>query len=726
MHWTLKSKLITGMLAVTMLALIPMAALSANYFAAHLRTQLRQRAHTQTHSLALQIRDYVLMNDRVALQKALDQQKVAVPDIAYIFITRDNQILAQTFGDSIPRQLVAANTPVSDESGHVQTISSVTGERYLDMAWPLSKGNSGILRVGYSFAPIEKRVKLFWLKIGGIALCIFIPSLILAFLLARQFFNPIADLMRATTAIAAENYDVHIAVRGHDEVGILTESFNTMAATLQAHKKRLEEQAASLERAYSQLSRVFEVIKGVSGLSSLKDFGPFLVHKICEMVSCQDAVIVVPTLSCDTLFVLSSQGIRSEHSQDVIAPIIQFLQSASPKNLITELPLPQSLLPASFTRAQYYSVIPSRAHAQFSNAICFAAPPDHESRLQEAEMARLLLSHVMDSILRAIGQEEELRRLRTGSTEASFCGMIGSHPAMQQVYALINNAGPSDATILIQGESGTGKELVARALHQKSLRADKPFIVINCAAYPETLIESELFGYEKGAFTGALKSKKGRFEQADGGTVFLDEIGEIPHSTQVKLLRVLQDHCFQRLGSERTIKSNIRVIAATNRNLEKEAKAGNFREDLFYRLNVIPIHVPALRHRQSDIILLARHFIDRFSARQGRKTLGIHPRVFSMLQEYAWPGNVRELENIMEQAVVLAQDDLISPGDIAPRLGNTAPVTTQPNTLMNLEKQAIMDALESCNWNKSKAAEILGIGRTTLYAKMKKHRIAKQ
>nr|WP_287410754.1 sigma-54 dependent transcriptional regulator [Pseudodesulfovibrio sp.] len=414
-----------------------------------------------------------------------------------------------------------------------------------------------------------------------------------------------------------------------------------------------------------------------------------------------------------------------DYETDAIAQTITALELTQPGILISELPIPENLFSFSFCQADQFSIVLSHAHGQFSSALCFASPTEHESRLQEAEMARLILSHVMDSILRAIAQEEELRRLRVSpGGEVHFCGIVGSHPSMQRIYSLIENAGPSDATVLIQGESGTGKELVAHALHEKSLRASKPFVVINCAAYPETLIESELFGYEKGSFTGAIKTKKGRFEQAEGGTVFLDEIGEIPHSTQVKLLRVLQDHQFERLGSDHTIKGDIRIIAATNRNLEKEAKTGNFREDLFYRPNVIPVELPALRERQSDIILLARHFLKKYAKQQERESVEIHPRVFSILQEYLWPGNVRELENVMEQAVVLVQNDLITPSDISSRLGTTVPQSPQQSTLVTMEQQAIVDALDKCNWNKSRAAELLGIGRTSLYSKLKKYKIS--
>jgi two-component system response regulator HydG len=299
---------------------------------------------------------------------------------------------------------------------------------------------------------------------------------------------------------------------------------------------------------------------------------------------------------------------------------------------------------------------------------------------------------------------------------------------MQIVYKLIEDVAPTDATVLIQGESGTGKELVARAIHRQSPRKNKPFVVINCSAYPATLLESELFGHEKGAFTGAIRRKSGRFEQAHGGTVFLDEIGEIPPSSQIKLLRVLQSQKFERLGGEQTLTVNARVLAATNKNLLEEVKNGKFREDLFYRLNVIPIDLPPLRKRGNDIPLLARHFLSRFAGEQSKTIQEFSSEAMRLLLDYNWPGNVRELENTIEHATVLTKGTHVDIIDLPPLLRNAGINHNNrmpPTTILENEKKLLQEVLEECGWNKKEAAVRLGISRSTLYGKLKKYQINK-
>ncbi len=297
---------------------------------------------------------------------------------------------------------------------------------------------------------------------------------------------------------------------------------------------------------------------------------------------------------------------------------------------------------------------------------------------------------------------------------------------MQVIYKLIDDIAPTDATVLIQGESGTGKELAARAIHRQSLRKDKPFVVINCSAYPSTLLESELFGHEKGSFTGATRQKSGRFEQAHGGTVFMDEIGEIPLSAQIKLLRVLQTRKFERLGGERTISVDVRILAATNRDLLQEVKQGNFREDLYYRLNVIPVIMPPLGKRQNDIPLLARHFQKQFAAESGVKARDFSSEAMRRLLEYNWPGNVRELENSIEHAAVLNKGARIEVSHLPSVLQTPISRTSKPSrgkTMKENEKRLLTKALDECNWNKTRAARRLGISRSTLYDKLKKYQI---
>jgi Nif-specific regulatory protein len=291
--------------------------------------------------------------------------------------------------------------------------------------------------------------------------------------------------------------------------------------------------------------------------------------------------------------------------------------------------------------------------------------------------------------------------------------MIGETAAMQRVYHFISKVAPTDATVLISGESGTGKELAARAIHRNSKRSQKAFMAVNCAALNESLLESELFGHEKGSFTGALAQKKGRLEIADGGTIFLDEIGELTLALQVKLLRVLQEREFERVGGTVTLKVDLRVIAATNKNLEEAIEAGEFRQDLYYRLNVVSLEMPALRERREDIMLLANYFADKYGARCNRKLRGFSTEARNYLTAYDWPGNVRELENAIERAVVLGTTDLILPEDLPEavleaRLSSTSPLRYH-EAVTQAKKEIILDAAAQVNGNFAEAARLLGV-----------------
>jgi Nif-specific regulatory protein len=307
--------------------------------------------------------------------------------------------------------------------------------------------------------------------------------------------------------------------------------------------------------------------------------------------------------------------------------------------------------------------------------------------------------------------ESENRRLQSAmQIEHSI---IGESKPMKQVYQFIAKVAPTDSTVLVRGESGTGKELVARATHINSQRANKPFVAINCAALTESLLESELFGHEKGAFTGALVQKKGKLEVADGGTIFLDEIGELAPQMQAKLLRVLQEREFERVGGTRTVKVDVRVITATNKDLEEAIKTGDFRQDLYYRLNVVSIEMPALRERREDIPLLASYFAVKFSKKSKRQVMGISAEARACLTNYDWPGNVRELENAIERAVVLGSSDLIFPEDLPEAVLEEspagAPITKYHEAIKEAKKQLILKAVEQANSNYTEAAKLLGV-----------------
>jgi transcriptional regulator with GAF, ATPase, and Fis domain len=331
-----------------------------------------------------------------------------------------------------------------------------------------------------------------------------------------------------------------------------------------------------------------------------------------------------------------------------------------------------------------------------------------EKVLMEQEKARLEAEKIY--------LQEEIK------TVHNFEEIIGTSEAIKKVLKSVEKVAGTDATVLVTGETGTGKELIARAIHNLSTRKQGVLVKVNCAAIPAGLIESELFGHEKGAFTGALARKIGRFELADNATIFLDEVGEIPLDLQTKLLRVLQEGEFERLGSAKTIKVNVRVIAATNRDLDKEVREGSFRSDLFYRLNVFPIQLPALRDRKQDIQLLVSYFVRKYSAMMGKKVESVSAKSLETLKHYPWPGNIRELEHVIERAVILSQGPELDLGDWMPR-GSPGIGATPLVTLEDVERSHITAILTQTAWRVSGekgAAKILGLNPTTLEARMKK------
>jgi two-component system response regulator HydG len=310
-----------------------------------------------------------------------------------------------------------------------------------------------------------------------------------------------------------------------------------------------------------------------------------------------------------------------------------------------------------------------------------------------------------------------------------FSEIIGRSRPMRALFETLSMIAPSDATVLIYGESGTGKELVANAIHQNSSRAQKPFIKVSCAALPETLLESELFGHERGAFTGAISRKAGRFQLANGGSLFLDEVSEMSSATQVKLLRVLQEREFEPLGSTKTIQVDIRLITATNKDLEAEVKEGRFREDLFYRLNVIPIRLPSLRERKEDVPILAEHFFRQYQERNKSPIKGFLPKTLDIMMRHDWPGNIRELENAVERALLLCRSEHITPEDLPPHVqgaeNGAQSMVSVPfgMPLKDVEREVILQTLADTEGNRTQTARILGISRKTLQNKLKEYGI---
>jgi DNA-binding NtrC family response regulator len=334
------------------------------------------------------------------------------------------------------------------------------------------------------------------------------------------------------------------------------------------------------------------------------------------------------------------------------------------------------------------------------------------------------LDHLMAVVAKALEfralRDENLQLREELGRRYAFDNIVGRSPAMQEIFATIMRVAPTRATVLLAGESGVGKDLIARAIHFHSPRRDRPFVKINCTAIPENLMESELFGFEKGAFTGAVASKPGKFELADTGTAFLDEIGDVPGAIQVKLLRVLQEREFERLGSNKTRHIDVRILAATNRDLRAALEEGTFREDLYYRLNVVPINIPPLRERREDIPFLAEHFVRKLSREVGAKAESISEGAIQKLMEYSWPGNVRELENVIERSLVLSTGSRLEAADIKldvhPRAASAAAGNFLPEgmTLDEYEQSIIREALRRANGNKSQAARLLGLTRNAL------------
>jgi two-component system response regulator HydG len=359
--------------------------------------------------------------------------------------------------------------------------------------------------------------------------------------------------------------------------------------------------------------------------------------------------------------------------------------------------------------------------AMRAGALDYIAKPFHVEDLARAVKRALQRA-------KAEGFEDE-PALRSAEPLGEFESLIGRNPRMQRVYALVRTVAAANSTVLITGESGTGKERVAAAIHRQSPRRTGPFIRVNCSAFAEGVLESELFGHEQGAFTGAVKARAGVFRKADNGTLFLDEIGDLPLSTQVKLLRVIQEREVQPVGGDSAVPVDVRLIAATNRDLSAEVRASRFREDLYFRLNVIPIHLPPLRERADDIPTLAEHFLQRFAKGCGKTVRGFTERAMALMERYGWPGNVRELENAIERAVVLCVEDVIDIQDMPPECrgaGANVDGSFQLNTvrLGEVEEIVIRRVLAKTGWNIKKSAEVLGITRATLYSKIKRFGLA--
>ncbi len=736
---SLKSALLFSVAGVIVCTGLLICMVLIHRFADRLMDTVQVRAEAIAKKLALDLTDPILINDVVAIQKTMEALMASDADVAYIIITQHGGVLAHTFKNGVPTGLVEANRGSAGKDGHLLKIISETGDRYIDIALPIFEGRAGALRIGLSEAPYRRQVTALWGQMSLLALAILCAALVVTRLLIQRLLTPLTRLQQAAAEIDETRVDIRIDVKGREEVARLSDAFNGMLDRLQGALNRLRQSNTQLEarnraldRAHNQLQASLTMSQQIAALSRLQDIGTHVIRTLRTVVQCRNMAIGIVDEERGALLVISENQPAPVY-HDLTEGFLTRLNDIDAFGFLTDSDRGRLPVPASLKSALNIAVFPFRVESRPLGALMVGCTGECQCIQTELKVVGLLLNQTAGALNRALIGERETCTLRTRVEATNAYGdIVGKNPKMQIVYQLIEDVAPTDATVLILGESGTGKELVAKAIHQASERRNHPFVVINCSAYPSTLLESELFGHEKGAFTGATRRKIGRFELAHGGTVFLDEIGDITPTAQIKLLRVLQNHTIERVGGEKPISVDVRILAATNRNIEDTVKAGRFREDLFYRLNVIPIRLPPLNQRSNDIPLLAQHFLKRFSSELKKPLTGIEEETLRRLLEHPWPGNVRELENTIEHAVVLAKSAHIQPIDLptAIRDRRRSETGTAPSpgvsAITQNEVQLIRDALTECGGNKTAAAARLGISRSTLYEKLKKYRIERR
>jgi two-component system response regulator HydG len=730
---TLRHTLLLAIAVIVLVSGVLISQLVTHRYSVSLMEGAVAQAQNVAHKLALDATEEVLINNLVGLQRLLDGQTAAHPAVSYIFIIRDGQVLSHTFQAGVPVELIAANAVTDSEAGHLEKIVSDKGERYLDIAWPVFGGRAGTLRIGFSEEPYRKKVSELWFQMSLITLGVLLVALFVGRLFVYRITRPLLRLADDVEAIGEDNLAPLAPVESRAEVTRLASAFNGMLARLRDYTGRLEtsnrqfeKKNQELDRAQRQLRISLSITQEIAALPGLKDVSAYLLRAFKSIIECRDMALVVFNTRGDEAFMTIDKGTLpvAANAAGAAHAVFTGLTGVSfiNKEILAGVPLPLEM-----QAARQLAVLPFHHQRELLGAMVIGCPLECTCVTNELDVIELILKQTSGALRRAALHEEEIRDLRARiEPTAEFSGMVGKDSKMQVIYKLIEDVAPTDATVLIQGESGTGKELVARAIHQHSPRREKPFVVINCSAYPSTLLESELFGHEKGAFTGASRRRAGRFEQAHGGTVFLDEVGEISLTSQIKLLRVLQSQKFERIGGEQTLSVDVRILAATNKNLLDQVKAGQFREDLFYRLNVIPIQLPPLRERQNDIPLLAKHFLRRFAERQKKELREFSSEAMRILLNHRWTGNVRELENTIEHAIVLAKGNVVEAVDL-PSVVTGSGVQASPapsKSIIDTEARLLREVLEECNWNKTEAALRLGISRSTLYEKIKKYQLS--
>lgn len=727
---SLKSRLILAVSSLVIGSGLLISLLASERQRSSLHETMIAQAESIALAIALETADKVLTHDLVGLQKMIEHQMRSHRGIGYLFIQKNGEILAHNFPGYIPQSLLKANQAAPGDQRHIQKIASTEGEQYLDIAWPVLGGKAGVLRLGLSEKPYQKQVRKLWLEMGLLTAGILLLGVAGSLFFVKRITNPISALTRATERVDRGEAGVRVTVVGEDEVGRLASSFNRMVARIEGYTRMLEDKAQELERLNQQTRTFCDVVREIGALHNLREIGSYLIGQFQKMLSISDTMtFLFLSTNKEGYWVAAEKELKWIGETGAVASFSALLKDIPKATMVGGGRLST---PKEIESDKRQAMIPLRHEEQTIGLLVIPCPEPSERNLKDFEGVELILNQCSGVIRRALLQEEGAHHMEKRlETAAEFQSIVGRDPKMQAIYRLIENIAPTDATVLIQGESGTGKEIVARAIHQLSQRREKPFVVIDCSAYPATLLESELFGHEKGAFTGAIRQKTGRFEKADGGTVFLDEIGEIPPSAQIKLLRVLQTQSFERLGGEKTLTVNVHFLAATNKDLLQEVKAGRFREDLYYRLNVIPIQIPPLRERPNDIPLLARHFLHLFSVEQNKDIHDFSSEAMRLILNYPWPGNVRELENSVEHAVVLVKGSRVEAIDLPPSLLELGPQGVRGHfrglgTMAEKEQEVLKEVLEKCQWNKREAARHLGISRNTLYQKIKRYRIQRQ
>lgn len=712
---SLRSRLLLTVGVLTLLGCGLITLLVSGRYSQSLEDALEAQGSTLAQSLAVQLSDLVLVNDVTSIQKLLDSL-VEQHKLSYAFVERSGRVPAHTFVGGLPADLLNFNHPKNMNgvaSCGVKPFRFSDGDEVLlDVACPIYEGKAGTVHIGVSENAARDRLVRLWAETALAAIIVLLLMLSGVFWLLKRLTRPLETLADVTRRVGGGGKEAELLatlqhITGQREIVNLADSFRDML-------ERLEENRRKEARSREQLATCNAIITGVAGRRNLQDMGRFLLSSCRSVLRCADVVLLFFAGRDESVLSISVEGTEQFSDGEFLHQAMQAAEVAEGGAAVT---LFAPLVPERFASYASQVHIPIQYEGKLCGLFVSGCAPGCRCDKSEIALIGLILGQTAGCLYRALEYEDAVKKLKERFEHSDdFHGIIGRDGKMQLLYKRMEDVASSDASVLIQGESGTGKELVARAVHALSPRRNRPFIVINCAVYQDTLLESELFGHEKGAFTGADRQRAGRFEQAEGGTVFLDEIGEISASAQVKLLRVLQEKVIERVGGNTPVPVNVRVIAATNRVLSDAVKTGHFREDLYYRLDVVSLFVPPLRGRTGDIPLLTRHFLARF-ATEYKKELTISRPAMQILLQYPWPGNVRELENCLAQAALLAPDGAVTPEELPERVTGLAPAAG----LEQNEREVIRKTLAQTQGNKKLTAAQLGISRTTLYAKMKKY-----